>query len=379
MQDFSASKNYVNSLFLSSFSTLKDPRRQSTGNFRHQLMDMIFLVISGVVSGSDDWEHIETFGKSQLNWLRRFAPFKNGIPSHDTLGRVFSAIDFEKLSECFVEWTQSISHLTPGEVIAIDGKRLRGSHDKANGKKAIHMVSAFACTNGISLGQVVTDKKSNEITAIPKLLELLAIKGCTVTIDAMGCQKDIASKILSKEANYILAIKENQAELYAQTTKLFSITQPTSFYETVDTEHNRVETRRCDVLDDFTFFDDKEQWPGAKTLIRISSERYNKLTTKTETETRYYLSSCEPVAKVLNQSIRDHWKIENNLHWVLDVRFNEDKNRKRTGQSAANFNVLTKVALAFLKETPTNKKMSLSRKRYNAALSTDFREKVLNI
>lgn len=377
MQNFSASKNYDNNLFLSSFSTLKDPRRQSRGNFQHELMDMIFLVISAVVSGADDWEHIETFGKSQLDWLRKFASFKNGIPSHDTLGRVFSAIDFEKLSECFIEWTQNICKLTPGEVIAIDGKRLRGSYDKAKGKEAIHMVSAFACANGVSLGQVVTDKKSNEITAIPKLLELLAIKGCTVTIDAIGCQKDIANKILSKEANYILAIKENQAELYAQTTKLFSIAKPASSYETVDAEHNRVENRRCDVVDDFTFFDDKEQWPGARTLIRISSERYDKLTT--ETETRYYLSSCEPVAEVLNQSIRDHWKIENNLHWVLDVRFNEDKNRKRTGQSAANFNLLTKVALAFLKDTSTNKKMSLSRKRYNAALSTDFREKVLNL
>jgi len=377
MQELDASKYYDNNLFLSTFSTLKDPRRQSRGNFRHQLMDMIFLVISAVISGADDWEHIETFGKSQLVWLRKYARFKNGIPSHDTLGRVFSAIDFEKLSECFVEWTQNICELTPGEVIAIDGKRLRGSHDKANGKKAIHMVSAFACTNGVSLGQIVTDKKSNEITAIPKLLELLAIKGCTVTIDAMGCQKNIANKILSKEANYILAIKENQKELYAQTIKLFSITQSVSSYETVDVEHNRVETRRCDVIDDFTFFDDKEQWPGVRTLVRISSKRYNKLTTKTEMEVRYYVSSCEPNAEILNQSIRDHWKIENNLHWVLDVRFNEDKNRKRIGHSAANFNILTKIAMTFLKNT--NKKMSLSRKRYNAALSTDFREEVLNI
>ncbi len=189
---------------------MEEPRRTKGGNHRHLLTEMIFLVISAVVSGAGSWTEIELFGKSQLEWLRKFTPFKSGIPSHDTLGRVFSLIDYEQFSNCFVEWVATISKLTEGEVVAIDGKRLRGSFDTAGNQKAIRMVSAFATINGLCLGQEVCEEKSNEITAIPELLELLAIKGCIVTIDAMGCQTEIAESIIKKGADYILAVKQNQ-------------------------------------------------------------------------------------------------------------------------------------------------------------------------
>lgn len=211
-------------------------------------------MLSAVVSGADDRQNIELFGKSQLNWLRKYAPFENGIPSHDTLVRVFCAIDFNHLSHCFIEWTKQVSKLSKGEVIAIDGKTLRGSYDKTNDKKAIHMVSAFACSNNVCLGQVINEEKSNEITAIPELLALLAIKGCIVTIDAMRCQKEIAQTILNKEADYIIAVKKNQPELYEQIKKLLVITKPTDSIKTEDCDHGRVETRTCTVINDLTFF-----------------------------------------------------------------------------------------------------------------------------
>lgn len=381
MQNSSASNYYDNNLLLSSFSDLTDPRRQNKGNVQHRLIDMIFLVISAVVSGADTWQHIELFGKSQINWLRKYAAFENGIPSHDTLGRVFSAIDFNQLSHCFVEWTKQVSKLSGGEVVAIDGKTLRGSYDKANNKQAIHMVSAFACSNNVCIGQIITEEKSNEITAIPELLKILAIKGCIVTIDAMGCQKEIAQSILDKEADYVLAVKKNQSELYEQVKKLFTITKPTDYAKTEDCDHGRVETRTCTVISDLTFLDldENEYWPGLKSVLKLESIRYDKLSGDTESDIRYYITSCNPNAEQLNSAIRQHWKIENNLHWILDVNFNEDAQRKRAGQSAENFNVLTKIAMSFLKNTVNQKKTSMTGKRYKAALSSDYREKVLNL
>lgn len=379
MEHHSPQKHYVNNLFNDCFSEVTDPRRNTKGNLQHEIQDMIFLVVSAVVSGADDWFHIQMFGESQIDWLRKFAPFKNGIPSHDTLGRVFAAIDFNQLSTCFIDWTNSINQLNTGEVIAIDGKRLRGSHDRYNNKAAIHMVSAFACDNGISLGQVTTNAKSNEITAIPELLNLLSIKGCTVTIDAMGCQKHIVKNILKNEANYILAVKENQPELLAQTKKLFSLTNIAAQDETIDAGHGRVEKRKCSIITDLTFFDEIEQWPELSSLVRIESERYIKLTNKTAKETRYYISNCPADAKKMNKDIRSHWQVENNLHWMLDVNFNEDLQRKRKGDSASNFNILIKIAMAFLKKAETKKKTSMRAKRYRATLSTNFREHVLNL
>jgi len=293
MQNSPAFNCYDNNFLLNSFSNLIDPRRQSKGNLQHRLIDIIFLIISAVVSGANDRQNIELFGKSQLNWLRKYATFENGIPSHDTLGRVFSAIDFNQLSHCFIEWTKQVSKLSDGEFITIDGKTLRGSYDKASNRKTIPMVSAFACNNSVCLGQAITEEKSNEITAILELIELLAIKGCIVAIDAIGCPKEIAHTILNKKADYILAVKKNQAELYEQVKKLFTITSQICSIKTEDCDHGRVETRICTVINYLIFLDvDKnEHWPNLKSVVRIESFRYYKQNGEIESDTRYHITS----------------------------------------------------------------------------------------
>lgn len=342
------------------------------------LLDMIFLVISAVISGANNWIEIEVFGKSQILWLRKFVPLKNGIPSHDTLGRVFSIIDYEKFSQCFMEWIQTISSLTDGEVVAIDGKRLCGSSDKYLGIKAVHMVSAYASENGLCLGQTTCDEKSNEITAIPELLDILSIKGCTVTIDAMGCQSKIAEKIIEKESDYILAVKENQKELHEQVVKMFEIKKPQSVDIDIDSGHGRVETRKCEVVSDLSFFDVEKEWTGLKTVVRIESERFIQVENKTQKEIRYYISSLEIYAKTMNNRIRKHWRIENNLHWMLDVNFGEDSSSRRKGDSAKNFNLVSKIAMSLLTKENSGKN-SMAVKRYKAALNPDYREMVLKI
>jgi predicted transposase YbfD/YdcC len=240
------------------------------------------------------------------------------------------------------------------------------------------LVSAFASENKLCLGQVETADKSNEITAIPKLLDLIATKGCIVTIDAMGCQKDIAKKIIDKKADYILAVKENQKELLEQTEKMFSGNYSIQKNETVDVGHGRVETRKCHVVNDLKFFDVKDDWPGLKTIIKIDSERYIKHTGKITNETRYYISSLKPDAARINQAIRRHWSIENNLHWTLDVVFGEDASRKRKNNSAANFTILTKIAMALIARE-NSIKMSMRAKRYQATINPQFREKILKL
>ncbi len=365
--------------FIAHFSTLTDPRTTYRGNLKHSLTDIIFLVISAVVSGADSWQSIELFGNNQQDWLRKYIVLPSGIPSHDTLGRFFSALDHQAFSHCFINWVKDLSVLTKGEVIAIDGKRLRGSYDSYSDKKAIHMVSAFATDNGLCLGQCVCGDKSNEITAIPELLEIIAIKGCTVTIDAMGCQTDIAQKIISKGAHYILAVKDNQKQLCEQVKKLLKITKPSSTDTTHNVGHGRVETRNCSVIDNLTFFDSDKQWKGLKTIIKIDTERFTKIDKKSQKETRYYISSLPPEAADINKKIRNHWAIENKLHWMLDVNFSEDASRKRMGYSASNYNIITKVALSLITKIETKKGTSQKNKRYLAALSSEFREKVLKI
>lgn len=360
------------------FNKLTDPRRTNKGNLQHKLTDIIFLVISAVVSGANDWKNIEIFGKSQLSWLRKFASFENGIPSHDTLGRFFSQLNTAEFGKCFSEWAKKISKLTEREIIAIDGKRLRGSYNTASGKSAIHMVSAYASENGLCLGQVSCEEKSNEITAIPKLLDIIAVKGCTVTIDAMGCQKEITKKIRDKEADYILAVKENQKELLEQVKKVHEITKSKNIDVSIDSGHGRIENRKCTVTDNLRFFDVAQQWKDVRTVIKIESERYMKINGKTQKEERYYISSSEANAKRINKAVRNHWSIENNLHWMLDVVFNEDRSRRRQGNSAANFNLISKIALALVSKEES-KKISKKGKRYRAALDTKFREKILRI
>lgn len=360
------------------FGQMKDPRRTTKGNFKHELIEIIFLVISAVVSGCNDWETIAVFGESQLKWLRKYYPYKNGIPSHDTINRVFSAMDVKVFGGYFIQWTQEICQLSEGDIVAIDGKSIRRSYDNNTNQSAIHIVSAYAQKNRLCLGQVQTGDKSNEITAIPELLELLYLEKATVTIDAIGCQKEIVRKVKEKKADYVIAVKNNQKSLYAQIEKLFAITKPAC--ETVDhhNDHGRVETRKCQVIDNFTFFDGCEEWEGLKSIVKIESERYHKSDGKTEKEIRFYISSHKADAGKIGAAIRNHWSVENRLHWMLDVVFAEDMSRRRAGHSAANFNIISKIALGLIERSPYKKK-SKRQRRFKAGFDPAFRETVLNL
>ena len=347
------------------------------GNLKHELVDILFLVISAAVCGLNDWVEIELFGKGQLPWLRKFFPFRNGVPSHDTLGRVFSRLNTEEFSRCFSLWVNELGGQTPGELIAIDGKRMRGSYDKSDGKSALHIVTAYATEQRLCLQQVATDEKSNEITAIPKLLEMLSLEGSTVSIDAMGCQRAIAEKIIAKDADYILGVKNNQKGLFEQIEKVFEITAPASEDSSHDVGHGRFEQRKCSIISDLTHFDDYKDWPGIKSLVRIRSIRTNRQSGKEEQQIRYYISNKLADAKIFNSQIRAHWHIENKLHWVLDVDFQEDKSRKRKGGSAFNFNMVSKIALGLIEGL--DPKRPRSQKRTTAAFDPVYREKILRI
>jgi predicted transposase YbfD/YdcC len=357
------------------FAGMNDPRLERTKE--HLLIDIIFITICAVICGAETWNDIEAFGKAKREWLSSILKLPNGIPAHDTFNRVFAALDAQELGRCFLSWTQSVSKLTEGEVISIDGKALRGSRDQ--GKKSIvHMVSAWASINNIVLGQQKVDSKSNEITAIPPLLEVLVLKGCIVTIDAMGCQKDIATAIVAKEADYILAVKGNQKELDKQVQESFRFIQVNSVAQEIDLGHGRIEKRICSVINDLSMIEHKDQWTKLNSLIKIDTERQIKSTGESQSETRYYISSLQTDAQQLNRCIRGHWKIENSLHWVLDVAFHEDQSRKRAGNAAENFSTINRIALNLLKNEPTTKQ-GVKGKRLKAGWSSDYLETVLNI
>ncbi|MFV0375850.1 MAG: ISAs1 family transposase, partial [Mangrovibacterium sp.] len=342
----SISEVWRNSLFHQIFSKVSEPRRTGKGNFRHKLHDILLLVLSAVLCGMDEWEEIADFGQEQQHWLRRYGSFVYGIPSHDTLNRVFSAIDPAQFSACFSQWVNRLRVHCDQEVVAIDGKRICNSHHLTN--PAIHMVSAFATQNGLCLGQVATSEKSNEITAIPQLLSLLEVKGCIVTIDAMGCQKSIASKIVKQGADYILAVKGNQPLLEEGIQDTIRFNKPISSDVDVDCGHGRIETRECFAYSNLEMIEGADQWEGLKTIFRIDSQRTIKSTGETSQQTRYYISTLEAQAKQFNSWTRNHWAIENNLHWTLDVVFGEDQSRKRKGYAAQNFNTIRKTVMAIL-------------------------------
>lgn len=377
MPNFTSENNHKNT-FSTFFAKMRDPRRTNKGNHRYPLDEMFFLVISAVISGCESWETINEFGVSKLNWLKTYYPFSNGVPSHDVLNNVFARLDTKSFNQCFVDWINSISKLTEGEVVAIDGKTIRKSNNKKVGKSAYHMVSAYASENKVCLGQEVVDEKHNEITAIPKLLDTIAIKGCIVTLDAMGCQTKIADKIIEKKANYLLAVKGNQKELKNQVLKTFDLIIPQSVDTSVDAGHGRVETRICEVINKLDFFDERERWTMLKSIVRITSERYNKSTGNTSTETRYYITSLEADAQKINHAVRKHWSVENNLHWTLDVIFKEDESLKKKGASPVNFNIVRKTALAMIEKEDSIKK-SKNVKRIKAALDDKYRTKILNL
>lgn len=338
--------------------------------------DILLLVLSAVLCGADDWEEIADFGAEQQHWLGRYGSFRSGIPSHDTINRVFSAIDPVEFSACFTQWVNSLRAQYDQEVVAIDGKRICNSHYQSN--PAIHMVSAFATQSGLCLGQVSTQEKSNEITAIPQLLCLLDVKGCIVTIDAMGCQKNIASKIVKQGADYILAVKSNQPLLEEGIRDTIRFNKPISSDVDIDCGHGRIETRECFVYNNLELVEGADQWEGLKTIFRIDSQRTIKSTGETSLQTRYYISSLESSAKQFNSSVRSHWGIENNLHWTLDVVFGEDQSRKRKGYAAQNFNTVRKTVMVLLaNEQQWN--ASKKRKRLKALQNEKYRENLLKI
>jgi predicted transposase YbfD/YdcC len=278
------------------FSCLTDPRVERTRE--HSLEDILFIAIASIICGAEGWNEMEEFGKSKEDWLKTFLRLPGGIPSHDTFNRVFSALDPHELEKCFMDWTRSVADLCENEVVAIDGKSMCGSRS-SDKKSIVHMVSAWAEKNHIVLGQTKVEEKSNEITAIPKLLELLVLKGCIVTIDAMGCQKGIASEIIEKEADYLLALKGNQGNLLEQVEDSFRFLPVRDFNEELDSGHGRVEIRRCPVIDDLSFIESKEEWEGLRTLVKTESERYIKSSGKTEKDIRLYISSIAADAKLI--------------------------------------------------------------------------------
>lgn len=343
----------------------------------HPLDEILFLVIAAVISGADGWTSIEEFGKTKLYWLRNFLPYKNGIPSHDVLGNLFARLSSKEFTTCFTNWVNSISDLSDNEVVAIDGKTVRNSNNDADSKSAIHLVSAYATQNRLCLGQQAVHEKSNEITAIPKLLETLALKGCIVTIDAMGCQKKIASAIIKAKADYVLMVKNNQKNLRIQIEQSFEEKKISATHSSNDFGHGRIETRTCCVIDDLSLLTKREDWKTIKSIVRIKSHRIIKKTREESTQIRYYISSLKADAEKSNRAVRSHWGVENNLHWNLDVIFGEDASLKKKGNSPMNFNIITKIALAKI-EREKSIKMSKNLKRLKAALDDKYRTKILN-
>ena len=364
--------------FLSHFRSLQDPRVERTK--KYPLIELIFLIISATISGCEGWKPIRDFGMLKLDWLRQFFPYEEGIPVDDTIARVMRKLDNKQFASCFMRWIQGVSKLTDGDLIAIDGKTLRGSHNSKMEKSPIHMVSAWSGVNGVVLGQEKTSAKSNEITAIPELLQNLAIKGCIVSIDAMGCQKNIAEQILKQKGDYLLALKGNQGHFHEEVNLFFSTANQEDFkhveydfYQDVNAGHGRIETRRAYVIDYSKHkksIPSRALWKGLNKLVMVESERTgSNLNTK---DRRFYITSADASAQTLLEASRKHWAIENTLHWTLDVTFREDDSRIRTESSPENYAIFRHIALNIIKKN-TSTEASVKRKRHMAALDDKFR------
>lgn len=364
------------------FSKVNDPRVERTKD--HKLIDIVTIAICAVICGAEGWTDIEQFGNSKLVWLKTFLELPHGVPSHDTFGRVFSMIDAQQFQLAFWEWVCAVNDIIQGQIINIDGKCLRGSDDQKLGKRAIYMVSAWAAENGMVLGQRKVDEKSNEITAIPELLKILAISGCIVTIDAMGTQTNIAKTIVEADADYMLSVKENQGHLYEDISVLFGVDQAQNFkyadldyHKTVNKGHGRIEVRECWSTSNpeyLSLIRGVDNWLGLKSIAMIICTRI--IDGKETRQVRFYISSLPSHAERILHVVRKHWSIENELHWVLDVALNEDHSRVRKDQSPENFAVLRHIALNLLKQEKTAKG-GIHAKQLQAAWNQEYLLKVL--
>ncbi len=362
---------------MSEFCQIEDPR--SNINKLHKLEDILVIAIISVICGAETWKQMIEFANSKVEFFRKFLELPNGIPSEDTINRVISSVDSAQFEACFINWVNSISELSKGQVIAIDGKTIRGA--KSNGKKSpVHMVSAWADQNNLVLGQVRVNDKSNEITAIPELLDSLLIKDCIITIDAMGTQTNIANKIVENQADYILAVKGNQGSLFEEIQDEFKFSKSIEVDTNVEFGHGRIETRKCSVISEFKFLEKLDnKWNNLCRIIKIDSIReFKNSDKKSEKATRYYISSLADKAVNFQRNIRNHWGVENKLHWNLDVSFSEDASRKRIKNAAQNYSILLKIALNLLKNEKSEKQ-GIVGKRLKAGWNEEYLLKVLNI
>ena len=362
------------------FSELEDPRRH---NRRHKLLDILVIAICGAICGADGWEEIELFAETKEEWLRGFLELPHGVPSDDTFRRVFAALDAEHFQYCFMDWIEAVEELTSGQVVAGDGKTLRRSHDRSEGKKALQMVSLWASRNGVVLGQMKVDDESTEMTAIPKLLDTLEIAGCIVTLDALHCQLETVETIIDKEADYVLPVKENQPRLLEAIQELFDDPEEMhwvacDYHQTESRGHGRTEIRECWSTSDPDYVryivGTLGAWRGIQSIAVVQTER--QAGGQTTVKRRYFISSLESDAKLILHAVRAHWGIENRLHWVLDVAFREDDSRIRKGNGAENFAVLRHIALNLLRREKSAKR-SIKGKRMKAALDDQYLLKVL--
>ena len=364
---------------LGHISLIPDPRMKN--KCQHKLEDIVMISICAVLCGADDWNSISGFGSSKKDWFLEFLELPNGIPSHDTFRRVFSILSPDAFRDFFSSWVRDIAGVING-VVAIDGKTLRRSHDKRLGINAIHMVSAWAADNHMVIGQVKTEEKSNEITAIPKLLKILALRGCIITIDAMGCQKAIATQVIDQEGDYLLAVKDNQKKLADSIKAIFAgVDGPkhedysVDYHEATELSRDRWETRRHWMIEIDDQFECKAEWKGLKTIGMVESERI--IRGKKSIERRYYIGSIEKDAVLFGRSVRQHWGIENSLHWRLDMGFREDESRIRKGFSGENFAVMRHMAINLLKKEKTTK-LGVKNKRLKAGWDTSYLAKLLS-
>jgi len=357
---------------------IPDPR---IGNgIRHKLFEVLTIAILAILCDCKQFTEMELFGIEREGWLRTFLDLENGIPSHDTFGDVFAALSPKVIQEAFMSWVETIRNKVSGELVAVDGKTIRRSKDLPKNKRAVHVVSAWSSTNGIVLGEIATEEKSNEITAIPELLRMLELKGCIVTIDAMGTQTGIAKTIVDAKADYVLSVKENQPALFEDIALFFSTEQKSCGYaKTSEKSHGRYEKRECWASADIGWLTKDSKWAGLSGICCIRSERQQVGSDAVETATRYYIySKKDMTAMDLLAAVRGHWGIENSLHWVLDMDFREDESRMRLGNCAENMNVFRHMALNLLK-TETSTKSSINLKRKRCMLSQAYLLKVLGI